>query len=166
MSEATGMLSDLRNDRDVVELEDGRTLRLRIDADQDSQISDYECYGKVEWGAEDPDTGRERRPKGFTGNSQKIQIRNSGRTSAWWEPPTGDYASSAKRGTPEWAKEVESITNLVEFGFKSVTLELVQGHDAYNRWIVRKVQSLGGIDSLEDGYLLDVVTELAAELGS
>jgi len=34
MSEATGMLSDLRNDRDVVELEDGRTLRLRIDADR------------------------------------------------------------------------------------------------------------------------------------
>ena len=72
--------------------------------------------------------------------------------------------SSHGRGTPEFAEFRRLVLDLLEYGYKGVTLELCDGTDAYGRPVVRDVASLWGIDSLDNGYLAEVISELAGEL--
>lgn len=144
-------IEDLTQDGDVIDLPDGRKLRLRIQPDDTNPFTEYETYGKVEWANR---RYERQRPDGFDGNAEILN-------GAWWQPP----ADGPKRGTEEFAKFRQLVLKLIEFGMETVILEVLDGEDAYHRPIVTQVTSLGGIDSLEDGYLAEVVKELGEELG-
>lgn len=154
------LLADLRDDGDTIDLGDGRALRLKIRPDEGyDPFNETDIYGRIGWGDRNNDYGRERRPKGFTGNAEKISIGRG--DMAWWEPPT-----DVKRSDPSFAKLRSLVVDLAEYGCSYVALELLEGEDAYSRPIVVNVASLGGIDSLADGYLLQVIGELAWELAN
>ena len=134
-------------------------LRLKIEADQDASINDFDCYGKVNTDRlRTNDYGYQMRPDGFTGNAERLYYGNDGPW--WWEPPT-----DVKRSDPGFRAFRDTVRELLAFGFKGVILELCEGDDAYGRAIVRNTASLWGCDSLENGYLLEVVGELVTELG-
>jgi hypothetical protein len=152
------VIEALDYDEATVDLEDGRKLRLRIEPDQSFDINDdSDAYGKVEWGTKD-DYG-EHRPKGFSGNAEKLGIYDHG-TSLWWEPPEDMKRTDAEN----FRKFKATVRDLAEYGFHGVILELLQGEDAYHRPIVVKVASLWGVDDVGREYLKDVVSELAVEL--
>lgn len=152
-------LSALTDDGDTVELDDGRTLRLRIEPDLDTDpfTDNPDFYGRIGHGAIDRDTGRERRPDGFDGAAHKLDVID-GRV--WYQPPTGDYAIAPEH----YAEWLAFVSELYSYGCKIVTVELLDGEDHYGRAIVRDAASLGGIDSLDNGYVHDVVTDLVSEL--
>lgn len=171
-------LSALDEDGDTVGLADGRTLRLSILVDQDSQVTDFgpEAYGSFAWPDEyrDRNTGQPRRPDGFDGNAEKLNTISG---PIWWQPSPD---SPLQRGTQEWSDFRTFLGDLISFGFKGVRLEILEGEDAYGRAIVRAEASLWGIDTLDthaytdaegvhhpfvrNGYLTEIVRELAAEL--
>jgi hypothetical protein len=154
-------LSELTDDGDTIEIEDGRKLRLRIEVDQDASINDYDSDGKVEWTRRDRDYGRTVRPDDFDGAARIIET--DGDSSLWWQPPSPKMIGCV--WTPEQMRSEQArITELVRYGFRGVVLELLDGVDAYNRPIVKEVASLWGIDSLENGYLASVLYDLLAEL--
>lgn len=135
-------------DRDTYELPDGRVLRLRIEADHmsilDEQGEGVWC-GRIEWGTNDPDTGYSRRPHDFTGAAEKIY---SDRFDVlWWEVPADlrspDMAESkaATRGV---------IRDIIDFGYKSIGVELCEGTDAYGKLIVRDCAWIGGVEPMTD----------------
>ena len=159
MGKLDTLLDRFDGDRAEVKLSRGRMLRLRIEPDQDSDLNDFDCYGRTaptkrSRYSDYPDT----RPQGFDGNAEKIWL---GGDAIWWQPP----ADGPARGTAEFRSLRALVRDLAEYGFHGVVLELTRGVDAYHRPIVRNVASLWGIDSLEDGYLREVAGELAAELG-
>lgn len=154
MGKLDTLLDRLDGDGAEIKLSRGRALRLRIETDQDSDLNDFDCYGRTAPTSDYPDT----RPQGFDGNAEKIWLSGD---AIWWQPPTDGPA----RGTAEFRSLRAMVRDLAEYGFHGVVLELTHGHDAYRRPIVRNVASLWGIDSLENGYLREVVGELAAELG-
>jgi hypothetical protein len=143
----------LTSDGDVIDLPDGRKLRLRVEHDDQDPFGEYETYGKVEAGVRN-DYTNDGRPSGFDGNSEKLAQK------VWWQPPAG----APQRGTEEFRRFRSLVIDLLNYGMHGVTLEVLDGKDAYRRPIVVQVANLGGIDSLEDGYLADVVKELAEEL--
>ena len=151
-------LTSLTDDGDTLDLEDGRTLRLRIELDFIDPFEEFDAYGKVAANTYNSLTGRSQRPEGFDGNAEKITVYND---VLWWQPPPG----APDRGTPEFAKFRQLVSDLASWGMKIVFLEVLSGLDAYRQPIVVDVASLGGIDSLEDGYVHEVVSELAAEVG-
>jgi hypothetical protein len=151
-------LTALTDDGDTVDLEDGRTARLLISPDDINPFDEFDCYGKVSPIARRSMDQGLPRPPGFDGNAEKLYA--CGTDAFWWQPP----ADGPKRGTEEFAQERRLVIDLASWGMKRVALEILDGTDAYGRPIVVNVASLGGIDSLEDGYLAEVVSELAAEL--
>jgi hypothetical protein len=147
-------LDSLTDDGDVIDLPDGRKLRLRVEHDDINPFNEYETYGKIETGVRTGFTD-DGRPDGFDGNSERLMHQ------CWWQPPT----DGPKRGTEEFAKFRRLVLDLINYGMHWVALEVLDSEDAYGRPIVVSVASLGGIDSLEDGYLAEVVKELGDELG-
>lgn len=162
MDTATIDLSDLAQDGDTLELADGRTLRVRVEPDQDHSVFDEEFWGEFEWVSRTNGYGYTERPDGFDGNAEILE--RDGASVLWWQPPRGDYALSYPRGTKEFAEFRRSVRDLLEYGFKGVILELLDGADAYGMPIVVEEQSLWGIDSVDGGYLKDVVSDLFAEM--
>lgn len=152
-------LSDLTQDGDTIELPDGRTLRLRIEVDEDASINDYDADGRVEW-TRNSDYGPQR-PSDFTGRA-RIMDRDH-RSTLWWEPPTAELIGCVWTEA-ELRSEESRIRLLLQDGFRGVILELLDGTDAYGRPIVKEVASLWGIDGLDNGYLLSVLSDLLAEM--
>lgn len=152
-------LSSLTDDGDTLELPDGRVLRLKIVPDEDASINDDEFYGRVSFDrVRRNNYGNEMRPEGFTGNAEKLWYGNDGPW--WWEPPV-----DVKRTDPQFGALRDSVRELLAFGYKGVTLELVSSCDHCHRSGVVESASLWGIDSLDNGYIHEVVGELASELG-
>lgn len=146
----------LREHGDALELDDGRTLRLLVQSDQDWQpFEEIDCYGSIyavnRWGNGD-------RPSECDGNAEKLSILHD---VVWWQPPI----DGPKRGEPGFAGFRQLVIDLASFGGHVVTVEVLQGEDAYHNAIVVDVASLSGIDSLDGGYLEEVIGELLAELG-
>jgi len=152
-------LSSLEDDEDTLELPDGRVLRLKIEVDQDASINDFDFYGKVStehWNT--TDYGYKTRPSDMTGNAEKLWYGNYGPW--WWEPP-----ADVKRTDTHFPALRDSVRELLAFGFRGVILELCEGTDYYDELIVINSASLWGIDSLDNGYIHEVVRELADEMG-
>jgi hypothetical protein len=152
-------LSTLREDGDTLTLDDGRVLKLKIEVDQDTSINDFDFYGTVErychryvYGE-----GRSPRPENFTGNAEKIQVSRG--EWIWWEPPT-----DVKRTDPNFKALHDNVRDILEYGFNGVILQLCEGKDYYGKLVVVNDASLWGIDSLDNGYIHEVVRELASEL--
>lgn len=160
MELTSDQIAQLSHDGSVLKLDDGRILRLRVEVDEDTTINDDDFYGKTEAYSHRyiGEEGHTKRPTDFTGNAQKIEVDRG--YWMWWEPPT----DGPKRGTPEFTKLRHQVTDLLRDGFKGVVLELCQGTDAYHRPIVVDVAQLWGIDSTDDGYLVEIVSELWGEI--
>jgi hypothetical protein len=150
-------LATLRDDGDTADLEDGRTLRLRIEPDEDYSINDYDSDGKVAWGIRDDMGGR--RPDGFDGSAEKLGIYDHG-SALWWQPYKPDVLALKKSDPDAFRKERLRIRDLVEYGFKGIILELCQGEDAYGKPIVIKSASTWGVDELYPELLEDLAGEL------
>ena len=141
-----------------VDLPDGRALRVRIETDHDTEVGDYECYGRVAWVETDRDTGQAKsRPEGFDGRALKLHAY--GGDTFWWQPPYD-------MGMPDddLPRSRAQVIELVSFGFHGVIVELLDGHDAYGEPIVRDVASLWGVDDIADEYVRSVVADLVEEL--
>lgn len=153
-------IAELADDGDVLKLDDGRMLRLRLAVDEDTSINDFDGFGKTEQYSHRYiyEEGRAQRPSNFTGNSEKVQISRG--DWIWWEPPT----NGPKRGTPEFVEFRQQVRDLLECGFYVVTLELCDGTDAYGRPIVVDMTSLGGVDDVSSKYLPEVVADIAWEI--
>lgn len=156
---ATIDLDELDEDGATVELEDGRRLRVRVVADEDASVNDYDCYGRIAWVEKDRDYGRDKpRPEGFDGRAHKLSTYHGERF--WWQPPW-DMGMPAD----DLARSRGQIVELVEYGFHGIILELLDGEDAYHRPIVVDVASLWGIDDVGSEYVREIVGELVGELG-
>jgi len=148
--------SDMTDDGDTVELFDGTTLRLRIEADQDyNGFDEADCYGRIGIDRADYYYGRARRPEGFDGNAEKVSTIGG---PMWWQPPT-----DVKRTDEGFAALRSLVSDLASFGWHIITVEHCEGVDAYGRGIVRGVASLGGIDSVDDATVRDIVADLIDE---
>jgi hypothetical protein len=118
--------------------------------DNDASINDFDCYGKVSQYAYDYTDSREstRRPEGFDGSARKIQVDRG--SWMWWQPYRDE--DGKVYDSPE---DVREVRDLLEMGFRGVSVERQQvgpcGH-----WHTADVASLGGIDSLANGYLAEV----------
>lgn len=156
---ATLDLDDLRSDGDVVDLPDGRKLRLRIEPDEDASINDYDSDGRIEWTR---DTWRGSvRPDGFNGAARIIE--RDGGSSLWWQPPGLDITGTPWDAATFRAEETR-IRELARYGFSVVILEVLEGTDAYGRPVVANFASLGAVDGATGDYLAEIVRDLAGEL--
>ena len=154
-------LASLAHDGDTYKDDNGRTFRLSIDPDEYISVNDFDCYGKIAPVTFDRWSGRDLpRPRGFTGRARKIQVDRG--DWVWWEP-------SEDVPTDKIADEARGITRLLQEGFYVVTLTVlapcVCHRGACRDCEVARV-SLGGIDSLENGYLADVVDDLLSEVAA
>lgn len=149
----------LRDDRATYDMPDGRTLRLCITPDEGfDPFAELDTYGRVAW--VDDRGYRQGRPDGFDGNAEKLQAGRS--EQVWWQPP----ADGPKRGAEGWRELRSLVSDLLEFGCSVVTVELLEGEDAYRRPIVRDAASVGGVEPMSYGseYLSELVSDLLAEL--
>jgi hypothetical protein len=96
------------------------------------------------------------RPDDFDGNAEKLWLSSD---FVWWQPPP-----DVPRTSEHFAAFRSQVRSLAEYGYCGVIVELLDGEDAYHRPIVREVASLWGIDSLDNGYLREVVGDLLSEL--
>ena len=126
---------------------------MKIECDQDATINDYDSDGKVEW-TRMGNFGSVR-PANFSGRARIIDVDYPHHL--WWEPYEELTEEQIREETPR-------ILDLVRYGFKGVILELCEGKDYYGKLIVVNSASLWGIDSLDNGYIHEVVFELADEL--
>lgn len=147
-------LATLTDNGSTLDLEDGRKLRVLIASDDINPFDEYECYGKVSSVHHNRD--RDERPRDFNGNAEKLWASGD---QYWWQPP-----NDVKRSDPEFRKFRSLVIDLLAFGMTYVALEVLQGEDAYHQPIVVKVAGLGGIDSLGNGYLEEVLGDLYAEV--
>ena len=160
------ILANLTDDGDTYDLDNRRTLRLRIEPD-DAPVSDLmgDSFGKFDGPYDYIRHGKRERPSSFTGNAEKLQVDRGGWV--WWEPP----ADGPKRGTDAFRNMRQHIRDLWECGYSVVIVELLDDDtDAYGQPIVREVASLGGCDitwSRESReYLREIVGELLDEIGA
>lgn len=155
-------LTALREDGDTLDIGRGRSLRLVVSPDFDTDINDFDFYGKIgqpETRRSSDWTGRKYRPQGFTGNAEILHGGQRSYVPVWWEPP-----ADVKRGTPEFARLRETVSDLLNFGFHCVKVELLEGRDAYGRPIVKDFEVIGGVDSLDgnEGLIADLVAQVLA----
>lgn len=152
------VLDALDDDGAVYKLDDGSAYRVKVEQDPDTQVTNFETYGAFSEAKDFIRHGEDHRPAGFTGNAEKLQFDRG--YWCWWEP----NSDGPKRGTEEFSAERRQVLDLLECGFSGVIVERLDGLDAYGRDIVVAVASLWGIDSLENGYLREVVGELLSEI--
>jgi hypothetical protein len=158
----------LRDHEDTEELPDGRTLRLRLEATDETamdQINGCDAYGRVAWPVwyRYPEThgAPDHRPDDFNGAARKLHPNGWHMTDpVWWQPCPTTVAA----GPEALEREAEEMTRLLGDGFHCVVLELLDGTDAYGHPIVVDVESLSGVDRATDDYLAEIVDELRTEL--
>lgn len=136
----------------------GKVYRCSVGPDEYASVMDDGDW----YGALAPITDRwyhfpPTRPDGFDGRARKIHTRDG---DYWWQPPADvtDEHLSAMR---------ENLTELLEWGYSTVALELLDGTDAYGSPIVVQVASLGAVDLTGNepaDVLGDVLGDLLAEL--
>jgi hypothetical protein len=151
------ILAGLTDDGDEVwSVDDTVGYRLRIETDEDFSINDFECYGNVS--EERPRRnayGNEMRPSDMDGSARKLWYGNYG---PWWWMP---YREGHKvYDDPE---TVNHVRELLAFGFKGVLVDQLVKCDL-GHVHVSETTSLWGIDSLDAGYLAEVVGELLDDL--
>ena len=158
-------LSDLFDDGDYVNLDDGRSVRLRIEPDQDTSVRDYECYGEFsEYAYDYRHDHHEPRPDGFDGDAEKIQVDRG--LWMWWQPPRGDYALDYKRGTPEFATFRSFVIDLASYGFIGLIIEVWHSCGECSTRHEETTASIWGVEwGTDDAYRRTLISELLAEVG-
>lgn len=136
---------------------DGRTYRLVVTPDEGASINDYDCYGRFDYGIKS-DGWSLRAPEDFDQErSELLSILND---VGFWEPPAGfeDWPEPAQRALRH------QVRDLVSFGFHVVTVERIDGTDAYGRPIVVDFDSVCGVDTTEPGELAYTAADLVDNL--
>ena len=136
---------------------DGRTYRLVVTPDDGAAINDYDCYGRVDLGILSG-WANVRAPEHFDQErTERLAILND---VAFWEPPEGfeDWPEPARRALRH------QVADLVSFGFHVVTVERIDGTDAYGKPIVVDFDCVGGVDTTEPGELAYTAAELVDNL--
>lgn len=148
----------LTDDGSTFELPDGRTLRLTITPDDIDPFAEHDCYGRVAPVRPDRHTVyAATRPDGFDGNAEKLWSRDA----YWWQPPT----DAPRRDDPAFGKLRALVRDVLNYGMCVVTVELLDGADAYGRPIVRDVASLGAVEPmLSSEYLAEILADLLSWL--
>lgn len=162
-------LEGLTEDGDEIELTGGRKLRLRTESDETDprdMLGDF--YGDVEYVDEMRTRNGEHapRPDGYNGNAEILRFGsppNGAPVQVWWQPPT-----DVKRGTDAFRELRSGLVEILQWGYSSVGLEILEGVDAYRRPIVTATAWLGGVEPSafegDRGYLAEIVRDLALEL--
>lgn len=172
--EAVELKTDQSSESTVTELEvpwEGYTLKLLVESDEDYPLADVCgegcCYGQLE-------TTRNNgcgpvRPASFDG---RARILERDRFQATWWQPLVDPMWTKGQGDGVIGAEWKEIQRLYREGFLQVGLELLAppceccGSDGWgpHQRATISAQWLGGIDSLDNGYLADVAGDLLNEL--
>lgn len=141
----------------------GFTLRFRQEPDEFTTMNDFDCYGRTEWSPNNRYTGNTHRPDGFDGMAEKL-VTDRGNT-LWWQPPAGCKDDRRQWHTDKTYQRAmrQTVRDIVEYGFVSYVVELVNGTDAYGRPIVVDFACVGGVEPFAEidlGCLDDVVAQL------
>ena len=121
---------------------DGTLFRVSTEPDQWGDLRDAEdWYGKV--GIIDLRTEQENRPEGFDGAARKVNYRG-GRF--WWQPPADVLAD------PDLLASMRhDLVDLVDYGYKCVTVELLDPEpDYFGGFITRDCRSMGGLEPFDE----------------
>ncbi len=150
-------IADLTDDGDEFELPDGRSLRLKIKADECMRLSDDDWYGEIsDWYRHSYGEGRTDRPSHFDGRARKLRTQSYW---CWWQPPK-DLTDE------QLAKFAATMQDIAQYGYQLYVLELLEGEDAYGQPIAIEFQALGGIEPFADAeYVRDFVSEMINDLG-
>lgn len=153
----------LRYGDDTAEWEDGKhRYRAHVWYDTDASINDYECYGEVSKYAYRYMYGESTtpRPDHFTGRARKIEVDRG--YWMWWEPNNWDGRWD-QLTEDEKRKEVSDMQDLLQQGFYGVTLER-ETRCEHGHWYGSGSESLAGIDSLDNGYDHQILSDMIAEM--
>ena len=175
----TLIIGALVNDGDIayiVGLDEPVTqyVKLRVESDDISafeHINDADCWGRLEWTADDHDywPTRSRRPNidDPVDRAHARIVQRDVHHHLWWWPTLSVW------GTPraEWARASDETFNevqrLLEEGFYSVGLELhetLTDSQGNTHDVIVTQAWLGGIDCQSQDYLETIVADLWAEL--
>lgn len=148
---------------------DGRGIRVKLeptDIPADEQINDCDVYGQVAPVEHaryrtGPGRGELSRPEGFDGAARKLH----GRTwDYWWQP----HPTTVAQGPDAIRQAAGEVTDLLEYGFTYLGLEILEGEDAYGRPIVQAFTGLGGCDytiyAPDRAYLATVIADCLSDL--
>lgn len=146
--QATALVKDGK-----VALDNGQTLRLRIEPDDTTTINDYDCYGKVSLIYR----GDSDRPAGFDGMAEKLWGYHE---QYWWQPPDD---LRKEWHTYEHKTHLRKVVHeILSFGFECYWLELCAGTDAYGKPVIVDYVVTGGYEPMmSDTDKVDVVMDLA-----
>ena len=159
------ILATLTDDGDTFDLEDGRTLVLRVLPDEHGDPFDFDCYGAIApyTGPWDRDGLRTNgRPADFDGNAEIIWLQQNGGP-VWWQPP-----KDVKRSDPGFDDLRRTVNDLASFGMVGYVVELLAPEaaaDHYGRRPVLEAASLWGVEPFADAaYVTSIVADLVGEV--
>lgn len=157
--------SPLPGDTSGADVDDDLRVIAEIHLDEvpaSHYINDCDVWGKVsEFAYDYYHDGHTQRPKDFTGAARKLQVARG--YWMWWEPWDGFLKLSPE----DQRKEQEQVRWLLEVGFCGVTVKLLErltDRNSGEHWVEIGHQGLWGIDSLENGYIRSVLSDLLFEL--
>lgn len=139
------------------DLPNGLVLNLKEQPDDYTTIEDFvDCYGKVVQRNRHRYSGYgEQRPYEFDGKAEVIRTFDC---EWWWQPPS-DITKE------QIATMRSTVREILDWGFKTLVLEVCEGKDAYGKDIVRDYTTLGGIEPLlDDDYTIDIVQDMVQDL--
>jgi hypothetical protein len=135
----------------------GVAWTVNTSGDADTQLADFDCYGRVEWIGRRPEM---QRPAGFSGRAEKI---HTGRDAYWWEPPA-DIAPAVWHSDAQLRRSLRhSVLDILAHGFQIVSLSGRRRCECCGS--VREVTgaALGGVDPFPDAsYLRDIIQDLGS----
>jgi hypothetical protein len=130
-----------------LDLDDGSRVRVRIEGDHDSKLSDYgDSFGRVQ-----ESRGRDR-PEGFDGAARKIDSRQG---PLWWQPPADVAKDAAVLASVE--ERVRGYY-LEHWSFIGVVVKVESAPCPHCGERRAATDSLWGIESdYDEGYIAEVI---------
>lgn len=163
------ILDELVDDGDTFKFDDGRWLRLKVECDQDTRVTDEEFWGDFAWPGRKNDYGHYERPVSFDGNAELLGFGRS-YDRIWWQPPKGDYQPYVgnrpmRRDDPEFREMRQHVMDLLEYGYEGYVVELWHECPSCGSKHEERSASLWGIEwGADDGYKREVISDLLEEL--
>lgn len=135
----------------AVTLDDGYTVRARLEYDTDSRLEDNgDWFGSIHW----PERGETTRPRECNGAARKINTRSG---PVWWQPPT-DVLSDA-----DALKSLETRVRgyfLEHWTYVGVVVEVTRPACPHCGERKTTRESLWGVESDAGEHFADVLADL------